>query len=306
MDCSCGRPMIIGLSEKRDDADRKAIDDLTRQAKSQSGAIAELTKSKIEQLRAEVAAERAFASALKKSRTEVISELKKALIRIDPTTLASMSNDQLTDLILQSGLAGAIDTFIDQQDKIRDSIGGALNAVDPTFNFDSIAPQIDTLQIQNTNAVFDEIIIPSYQTSIRESLRNIAMEVPIASAMSNLQIRLSKSEGSALTEVRTKISQYGRGVTAVAATAAGLKYNLYTGPRDGITRPFCRELIDLVVSDQQMRRLNNDQGLAVVTSGGGYNCRHSWSPVTEGFIKAAKLTKASNADITKANAKAKR
>ena len=297
--CSCGRPLVIGLTET--DADKKAIEDLSRQANSQTGVIAKLTRSKVEQLRAELKAEESFAKALKKSRGEIVDALNNALNLIDPSTLASMSNDQLTHLILQSGLGGVIDTFIDQQDRIRDSIGASLNAVDPTFNFNSIASQVDTLQIQNTNAVFDEIIIPTYQKSIRESLRNIALEVPISTAMSNLQIALSKSEGSALTEVRTKISQYGRSVTAVAATAAGLSNYLYTGPRDGITRPFCRALINLVVDDKQMKRLDNDQGLAVITSGGGYNCRHSWSPVTEGFIKAARLKRATSDDIKQAN-----
>ena len=50
-----------------------------------------------------------------------------------------------------------------------------------------------------------------------------------------------------------------------------------------------------------MRRLNNRQGLSVQTAGGGYNCRHSWSPVTEGFIKAAQLDKANTNDISDAN-----
>jgi len=50
-----------------------------------------------------------------------------------------------------------------------------------------------------------------------------------------------------------------------------------------------------------MRRLNNGQGLPVKTSGGGYNCRHSWSPVTQGFVDAANLTRATAQDITKAN-----
>jgi len=46
--------------------------------------------------------------------------------------------------------------------------------------------------------------------------------------------------------------------------------------------------------------------LPVKTGGGGYNCRHSWSPVSEGFLKAAGLDRATTKDISKANAGAKR
>lgn len=300
--CLCGRQ--VGLSET--DADRKAVADLSKQANEQTGAIAELTKARVEQLKAEITAERAFERALKTARGEIIEALENALTVIDPTNLSSMTNDQLTDLILQAGLGNAIDVFIEQQDLISASIKVTLEAVDPAFKFDSILPQIDALQIQSSNAVFDEIIIPIYQKAIRESLRDLTIEVPVQSALSNLQTRMKKSEGSALTEVKTKLSQYGRSINAVASKAAGIKNYLYTGPRDGITRNFCKALINLVVNDQQMKQLNNNQGLNVITTGGGYNCRHSWSPVTEGFITAAKLNRAKKSDIVKANTGAKK
>lgn len=78
----------------------------------------------------------------------------------------------------------------------------------------------------------------------------------------------------------------------IAADNIGMDHYLYTGPKDGITRPFCRPLINKVVDKTQLGKLNNGQGLSVRTSGGGYNCRHSWSPVTESFMKAAGLDKA--------------
>ena len=64
---------------------------------------------------------------------------------------------------------------------------------------------------------------------------------------------------------------------------------------------FCKPLINKVVTEAQMARLNNGQGLPVKLSGGGYNCRHSWSPVSQGFVDAAGLTMADAADIAKAN-----
>ena len=191
--CSCGRPIVVGLSEN--DADKKAVADLSKQANEQSGPVAELTKARVEQLRAEIAAERAFEQALRKARGEIVEALENALSIVDPSNLANMTNDQLTDLILQAGLGGAIDVFIEQQDKITSSIKRTFETVDSSFQFNSILPQIDNLQIQSSNAVFDEIVIPIYQKSIRESLRDMTLEIPVQTAISNLQTKMKKKEG---------------------------------------------------------------------------------------------------------------
>ena len=170
---------------------------------------------------------------------------------------------------------------------------------------DSVQEQIDALAISSADAVFQDVILPDTLKSVREALEAMVVGVPTNQAMTALSQRLEKSEGRQLTEVRTKLSQYGRNITAVVAESAGLDLYLYTGPRDGITRDFCRALINLVVDEKQMRALSNGQGLPVKTSGGGYNCRHSWSPITEGFMVAAKLKKAKASDIAKANAGAR-
>jgi hypothetical protein len=220
-------------------------------------------------------------------------------------TLLNLDDEQLLEFILQGGLGLAMDEFIEQQDAIRLAAEKAMKAVQPGFGFNQISSQLDTIQATAAQGVFDDVILPDFKRSINESLKDLLVDVPVNIVMSNLEQRLKRSEGRQLTEVKTQISQYGRGITAVAAEAADMDLYLYTGPRDGITRPFCRQLIDLVVSKSQMRRLNNGQGLSVITSGGGYNCRHSWSPVTAGFVEAANLTRAKTTDIKQANSKAR-
>ena len=304
MPCTCGHEHTL-LAE-REDADKLAVEDMTKQAKSQSGPMATLTRARVKQLKAEISAEKAFASTLRKARAQLLETVETAITASNPLTLLNLNDEQLLEFILQGGLGLALDEFIEQQEAIKEAAEQAIKAIQPNFGFNSIAPQLDTIQSTTAQAVFDEVILPTFKTSINESLRDLLVDVPPSIVMSNLEARLKRSEGSQLTEVKTRISQYGRSVTAVAAETAGLDHYLYTGPRDGITRPFCRVLINLVVNDKQMRKLNNGQGLSVITSGGGYNCRHSWSPITEGFIEAANLTKAKQADINKANRSAKR
>jgi hypothetical protein len=303
MICQCGAvPHLLA----ENDADEEAIADLTRQAKSQSGPLATLTRARRDQLKAEVSAERAFAKALTKARAQLLETVGAAVQAANPLTLLNLNDEQLLEFILQGGLGLAVDEFIEQQDAIREAAERAMKAVQPDFGFNQITPQLDSIQATAAASVFDDVILPDFKRSINESLRDLLVDVPSNIVMSNLEQKLKRSEGRQLTEVKTRISQYGRGVTAAAAEAADMSYYLYTGPMDGITRPFCKQLINLVVSKAQMKRLNNQQGLTVLTSGGGYNCRHSWSPVTLGFIEAADLTKAKGTDITKANSAARR
>ena len=282
------------------DADQEAIDDLTRQVKGQRGPMAELIRSRRDQLQAEVQAERGFKRSLARARKDLVSIIEMASASTEPELLLSFDDDQLLDLILRGGLGLAIDDFIEASDKIRAAAEKSIEAIGIEYDPQSL-PQLDLIQAQSASAVFEDVIIPDFKRATRDALLALSTEVPLDLVKSDLVQRLESSEGRQLTEVKTRISQYGRSITAAAADQAGLDHYLYTGPRDGLTRPFCKALIDLVVDEQQMRKLRNGQGLSVKTSCGGYNCRHSWSPVTESFIQAADLERAKSSDISKAN-----
>ena len=285
-----------------EDADRKAIDDLTRQYKRQSGPLATLTKSRRDQLVAEVQAERSFKTALSKARRELLTTLEMASVSQDPQLLLSFNDDQLLNLILRGGLGLAVEDFIESQEKIRNAIERSLLAIEPEFDLNNF-PQLDLIQAQAASQVFEDVIIPDTKRAVRDALSSLTLDIPSSIVFSDLNERLKKSVGRQLTEVKTTISQYGRSINAAVASAAGLDNYLYTGPMDGLTRPFCIPLVNKVVSESQMKSLNNGQGLAVKTSGGGYNCRHSWSPVSDSFIEQAELERATQADIRAANSK---
>ena len=57
------------------DADEEAIADLTRQVKGQRGPMAQLVRSRRDQLKAEVQAERAFKTSLAKARKDLVLSL---------------------------------------------------------------------------------------------------------------------------------------------------------------------------------------------------------------------------------------
>ena len=279
-----------------------AVADLSAQAKEQSGPRAELTKAKVKELRAEIKAAEVMARALGQSRQSLLDVLETALSMTSPEALLAMPRDTLADFVLQAGFGLTIDDFIEQSDRVAAAALEAIQVLEPTATTASVQAQLDSFRVAAVDSVFQDVIIPDTTKAIREALQGMSLGVPLKASMSALSAQLERSEGRQLTEVKTKIASYGRQVTAAVGESAGLDLYLYTGPRDGITRMFCKPLINKVVTEAQMARLNNGQGLPVKLSGGGYNCRHSWSPVSQGFVDAAGLTMADAADIAKANA----
>ena len=297
--CSCGRPHITTLAEK--DADQIAIDDLSAQLRDTKGPQRQILIAKIAALKIAVKADKDFRRSLKRSHRELSANLSSALEMTSAEQLLMLSRDELSEFILASGLGLAVDDFIGASDAIAvaalDTLQTIIGAVDPAE-----LPSIDALKLATADQVFQDVILPSTLQATRTALEGMTVGVPKASAIKAMDQRLESIVGTQMTQVNTELSQFGRAVTASAAQAFDLDLYLYTGPRDGVTRAFCRPLINKVVSETQMNRLDNGQGLPVKTSCGGYNCRHSWSPVTESFVEAAGLTRATNADITKANA----
>jgi len=295
---------ITLLAEK--DADKLAVQDLEKQLKTQSGDVARITKAKINELKTQIKAEKSMKSVLDKSRTRFIKTLETAVRASDPLTILSLDREQLVDFVIRGGFDLSIDEFIEQADLISQAVEKTTRIVQPDLGLTAIQQQLDLMQASSVETLFDDVIIPNVTSGVRESLVAMTVDVPIKQEMSSLSQKMQSATGRQLTEVNTKLSMYGRGVTAAMAEEAGLSFYLYTGPQDGETRKFCSPLVDKVVSESQMRKLNNRQGLSVKTAGGGYNCRHSWSPVSEGFIKAADLDRATTSDISDANSGAKR
>jgi hypothetical protein len=296
-------PVLLSESE----ADKKAVNELEKQLKTQEGIRAKLTKAKLKELKIQIKAEAKMKKALSKSRKNFIKNFKGIVQSNSPLSLLSLNNDDLKEITIEAGYSSSIDEFIEQSEKISKAAQFTAGVIEPSL---AIPPSqsmiIDVMRTAATQRIFDDLILPKVNSGVREALNNIIVDFPVDLSISSLAQNLEQAEKKQLTEINTQISIYGRSVTASIAEAANISYYLYTGPEDGLTRAFCKPLVNKVISNSQMKKLNNGQGLSVKTAGGGYNCRHSWSPTTEGFIQAANLQKATSSDIEKANSRGKR
>lgn len=106
------------------------------------------------------------------------------------------------------------------------------------------------------------------------------------------------------TEMLTSLMSYNRTYNIAKAQEVGITKFRYTGPDDSVTRPFCDHLLGDVTQQlpsgaripveprkhgiytiDEIRTMRNGQGLPVFQAGGGYNCRHTWSAVSDDRAK---------------------
>jgi hypothetical protein len=95
----------------------------------------------------------------------------------------------------------------------------------------------------------------------------------------------SRTASNIQSEINTGVAGFNRTVTFKKAQDLGLDKFVYLGPLDKITRPFCRKVVGKVFTINEIKAMDNGQGLDVMTYGGGYNCRHQWRPVSDELAK---------------------
>lgn len=94
-----------------------------------------------------------------------------------------------------------------------------------------------------------------------------------------LEHELGKAAATSRTIAQTATSAFGRANVFHQASDAGVTKFKYSGP--GADRQFCRANLGRIYTLQDLRKLQNGQGLPVEYYCGGYNCRHRWLPVVD-------------------------
>lgn len=114
-------------------------------------------------------------------------------------------------------------------------------------------------------------------------IRNTIMGLPKAKMIAQIQGTLSgKFVNHASTYADTALSAYDRRASMEVWKEAGLDKFKYRGPADIKTRPFCEAHVGNVYTMAEIQRMNNGTTLMpVLVYGGGWNCRHIWTPIPQ-------------------------
>lgn len=149
----------------------------------------------------------------------------------------------------------------------------------------------DAIEIQ-TLIDFQEDRIFSTITNLVDDTKATLLESIISGVPPELDDLLDtltgRMAGNVNTELNTAVMSFNRSVQMAKAQEFELNLFLYVGPEDKVTRDFCEELLSQdppIYTKDEIDAMDNGQGLPVATSGGGYNCRHHWRPVSKEFAK---------------------
>ena len=291
------------------DGDAKAIADLTAQARDADPALARLLRTIRDSIRIQRNGLREVERGLKSVFSDVVraivADLKAAPGADVPTKVRAMGIEAraLADI-----LAAALEpTRDDLSDVMAELV--VLSSLQLEAGGIDRAPSLSAISAA-TRRLDDEfwgqtIIQPTAQR-MYDGLSTALRGDTVDAVARRLRQSSGGSIGRAVTEARTQLAEFDRAVTARTAEDAGAELFAYLGPKDALTRPFCDTIVDHVLTVEQVGRLDNAQTtVSPIISGGGYNCRHNWSPVAESLVDALGLRRGTMALVNEANIKAR-
>ena len=188
-----------------------------------------------------------------------------------------------------AGYFGAVNSYLDQYPRIgkmaedilaagrveRDLVGIPRELVDALRNRDKVHfEDLNTAALQRLDdTLLSSIVVGRTPANTLAAMKGVITgEYPWGN-------RKGLYQWHAGTYVRTAQMRFSRQILKAKADEIGLETFVYTGPVDEVTRDFCLDLVGTTHTRAEIEQMDNGQTGSVFTDGGGYNCRHSWSPV---------------------------
>ena len=167
--------------------------------------------------------------------------------------------------IVNAKAVNAIGTFQISHTGMLESIEGFATIPEATiqalanFNAESLLSHIDNMSV----------IIK------KEVLKGAISGVGVADILKAVRGQGSLSDRQLRTLITTAMNEYSRSVTKVMMDQMPKEtLYVYIGALDEKTRPICLEMMS--ANKLTLSQIGSNFGSNVLTSGGGYNCRHKW------------------------------
>ena len=201
----------------------------------------------------------------------------KSLTEVDLTTLNALKTQAfsgfediaerflkiINDEVYQSTIAGR--PFEDMVSNIRSHINGV-------YKQSNVAEINELVDFINENK-FDN----AKKAEIEEAIRKLHTQYASDRAGNNLRRYASQI-------AHDSVMQFHGQFTVAKAKDAGLTHYRYTGTLVRDSRPFCRDMLNKTLTENEIRDIWNNQGWQGKSTGdpfivrGGYRCRHTWIP----------------------------
>ena len=201
----------------------------------------------------------------------------KSLTEVDLTTLNALKTQSfsgfediaerfikiINDEVYQSTIAGR--PFEDMVSNIRSHINGV-------YKQSNVAEINELVDFINENK-FDN----AKKAEIEEAVRKLHTQYASDRAGNNLRRYASQI-------AHDSVMQFHGQFTVAKAKDAGLTHYRYTGTLVRDSRPFCRNMLNKTLTENEIRDIWNNQGWQGKSTGdpfivrGGYRCRNTWIP----------------------------
>lgn len=112
----------------------------------------------------------------------------------------------------------------------------------------------------------------------QEFTKTIRQEYSFTKFRSEL-LKKDIGEVQANTLANTAVAQFDNAYMIENASQAGVQKFIYDGTIIFTTRDFCRDRVGKIFTLAELELMDNGQGLPVIPSLGGYNCRHYLTPI---------------------------
>ncbi|MHC1738441.1 MAG: hypothetical protein AB9882_11945 [Ignavibacteriaceae bacterium] len=146
------------------------------------------------------------------------------------------------------------------------------------FGEENVPPALYTSLLASSQVDFSAVNQTIYHTVKKEIQKAIALGQGFSLIQTNLNLS-GLGWHQASTIANTYLSMFNTSYMAEVAKQAGLTYYLYDGIILKHSRQFCRERVNRVYTIDELKSMDNHQGLPVDQSLGGYNCTHFLSPL---------------------------
>jgi hypothetical protein len=250
-----------------------------------------------------------FVSNVKSTLRKVENNLKKLLVEYSGKTsqavdieFALEAKTQLQALLRDAGYYTAVDDAVGKYSTVIKSVKDTYGAFGANVKFTDIDRRAITEFIQTDLGEFADLG-RDIQRQIYKSLTDSALGgISVPESVTAIEAALANTDIAkhAYTIINTAYLQFNARVNNIAAENTGWKQAIYMGPIDNVTRDFCRAHINQIMTIDEAKKLQNDQGMSAWSSVGGWNCRHRWvavPPSYEGSQEYAELEKRTDKDL---------
>ncbi len=172
---------------------------------------------------------------------------------------------------------GELADLVRRSNVVQDYASGLISSADSFVTDNTTQPEADVFEsiAKNGQADFAKTVRGIMKDVSQDVVRLLGQDKSIREISDRLQLRYGRLRNVADTIAVTSRTALSRANRIQQSERAGVKRFKYAGPP--AEREFCVEHLNNSYTLEQIRQMDNGQGLEVLYYCGGFRCHHQWT-----------------------------